>query len=147
MAIGIKTTVKGNGELMYSADGTVRMTVLASSAIVAKTGYKVIWNEYGPCTAAQADDVYNYMMGYAEVAHASGDVFDILVAGPIDDAITPSLDTTAGHALAMTNGAAVDAGADYSGATSQYAVVRTTSGSASTTQDLWLVPRYITATT
>ena len=146
MAIGITSTVSGNGELMHSADGTVRMTVLATSAIVAKTGYKVIFNEFGPCTAAQADDIYNYMMGYAEEAHSSGDIFDIQVGGPIDDIITPSLSCSVGHALAMTNGAAVDAGADYSGSTSEYAVVRTAS-TTSTTQDVWLVPRYITATT
>ena len=144
--IGINSITSGNGELIYSANGTVRMTVLATSAIVAKTGYKVIYNEFGPCTAAQADDVYNYMMGYAEEAHDSGDIFDILVGGPIDDAITPSLSMAVGHALAMTNGAAVDAGADYTGSTSQYAVARTAT-TTSTTQDLWLVPRYILATT
>lgn len=146
MAIGITSLVSGNGEIKYSADGTARMTVLATSAIVAKTGYKVIFNEFGPCTAAQADDIYNYMMGYAEVAHDSGDVFDILVGGPIDDAITPSLSCSVGHALEMINGAAEDSGADYSGSTSEYAVVRTVS-TTSTTQDLWLVPRYILATT
>lgn len=144
--VGITSTVSGNGELIYSADGTVRMLVLATSAIVAKTGYKIIFNEFGPCTAAQADDIYNYMMGYAEEAHDDATVFEILVGGPIDDAITPSLSVSVGHALLMTGGAAADAAADYSGATSEFAVCRTTSTS-STTQDLWLVPRYITATT
>ncbi len=144
--VGITTTVSGNGELIYSADGTVRMLVLATSAIVAKTGYKVIWNEFGPCTAAQADDIYEYMMGYAEEAHESGEVFEILVGGPMDDAITPSLSCSVGHALIMINGAAADVGSDYTGAVGQFAVVRTESTS-STTQDIWLVPREITATT
>ena len=144
--IGITALVSGNGELIYSADGTVRMRVLATSAIVAKTGYKVIFNEFGPCTAAQADDVFNYMMGYAEVAHDDATYFEIQVGGPIDDAITPSLSVSVGHALTMTNGAAVDAGGDYTGSGSQYAVCRTVS-TTSTTQDLWLVPRYIVAAT
>lgn len=144
--IGITGTVSGNGEMIYSADGTVRMTVLATGSIAAKTGYKVIWNEFGPCTAAQADDVFEYIMGYAEEAHDSGDYFEILVGGPIDDAITPSLSVSVGHALIMINGAAADVGSDYTGAVGQFAVCRTESTS-STTQDLWLVPREITATT
>ena len=144
--IGITATVSGNGELIYSADGTVRMQVLATSAIVAKTGYKVIWNEYGPVTAAQADDTTNYRMGYAEAAHDDATIFEILVGGPIDDAITPSLSVSVGHALLMHNGAIADAGADYTGATSEFAVCRTVSTS-SETQDLWLVPRMILSTT
>ena len=144
--IGITSTISGNGELSYSADGTVRVRVLATSAIVAKTGYKVLWNEFGPVTAAQADDTTNYMMGYAEKAHDDATVFEIQVGGPIDDIITPSLSCSVGHALEMINGAAADSGSDYSGLTSEFAVVRTASTSASV-QDVWLVPRMILSTT
>ncbi len=144
--IGITSTISGNGEKIYSADGTVRMKALAHGALTAKTPYKIIWNEFGPVTAALADDTNYYYVGVPEAAVDAGDVAELVIGGPVDDMVTPSLSISVGHAVSVLDGAVADAGADYSGAAGQFGVCRTASTS-STTQDVWLVPEKIIGTT
>lgn len=138
----IKTSLKKT----YGADQRVRVQVVAHAALTAKTPYKVIVNEYGYVTAALADDTNYFYVGVPESAVASGDTAWIVIGGPMEDVVTPSLSVSVGHAFTINNGAVADAGADYSGAAGQFAVCQTASTS-STTQDMLLVPERIIGTT
>jgi hypothetical protein len=131
----------------YDLDGTVWVWAKSHAALVKNTGYKVIINENGYVTAAQADDVLHYLFGApAKAAAAVGEWARIQIGGRITALITASLSVAVGHALHMYNGAIVDKGADYTGVSDEFAACVTASTS-SATQDVMLIPREITATT
>jgi len=142
----ISATISGSGEILVGGDGVGRMRCLAHAALTALTPYKMFWNEFGPVSAAIADDTTTYRIIIPEAAVASGVIFEGVVSGPIDDVVTPSLAIAVGNALSITNGVITDDGADYTGVSNQFAVCKTTSASAATTQDIWLIPREITGT-
>lgn len=133
-------------EPRYDQDGKVYRQAIAHGTLTALTPYKLIFNEYGPVTAALADDELHYRVIIPLAAVASGALFWGQTGGPIDDVVTPSLSVSVGHAFDIFDGAVADQGADYSGEVGEFAVCRTASTS-STTQDMWLVDREITGTT
>ena len=143
---GDNSSMKASFEKKYDTDGRVYVYAVAHGALTAKTPYKIICDEYGPITAALADDTNYYYVGVPELAVASGGVGKLYIGGEVDDVITPSLSVSVGHAFSFVDGAVADAGADYSGAAGQFAVCRTVSTS-STTQDMLLVPERIIGTT
>ena len=128
------------------ADGKVWLQVVAHDDLTALTPYKVIVNEYGYVTAALADDTNYYYVGVPAGAVDSGDICWVQIGGYIEDMVTPSLSVSVGHALKIDGGAVADAGADFSGGSSEFAVC-TAASSSSTTQDAVLVPERILATT
>ena len=140
--LGYTSTLKGSYEKIYSADGLVRMKVQAHAALTALTPYAIVCNEYGPITAALPSSGASIYVGVPEVAQDSGDMFEIVIGGPVDDVVTPSLSVSVGHGLTINTRAVADIGADFSGAAGEFAVCRTASTS-STTQDLNLVPEKI----
>jgi hypothetical protein len=139
------STQKATFQPRYDADGKVFLQAIAHGNLTAKTPYKLIYNEYGPVTAALADDTKQYRVVVPLAAVDSGDLAWLQHGGYISDMITPSLSVEVGHALELDGGVVADAGADYSGGTSEFAVCATES-STSTTQDAMLIPREITAT-
>jgi len=130
----------------YDADGTVWAKVTYTNDGVAKTPMMVQVTELGYEALDLADNTNRYLLGVPDKAYATGVEGWIQVGGPCDDVITPSLSMALGHALGITDGALVDVGADYSGATTNFAVARTATTSA-TTQDLMLVPLVALAAT
>ena len=140
------TTHYASFEWRYDADGKVWAQAQAHDTLVAKTVYKIIVNEFGQITAAQADDVLYYLLGVPEAAAASGDIVWLQIGGYIADMICPSLSVSVGHALTMTNGASVDSAADYTGAAGQFFVCATATTTATTITGQ-LVPKYILGTT
>ena len=145
--IGITSTLSGNGELIFSADGKVRMKALAHAALTAKTPYRIIWNEYGPVTTTIADDVHYFYVCVPEKDIDSGEVAELQIGGLVEDMITPSLSMEVGHAFKIFDGAVADVGSDYSGAAGEFGVAVTATAVASTTQDCFLVPIQIIGTT
>ena len=129
-------------ELRYDADGMVWAQAQAHDTLVAKTVYKIIVNEFGQITGAQASDTNYTYLAVAKEAATSGDIVWLQIGGYVTDMITPSLGFTIGHALVMTSGAIADAGGDYAGTAGQFAAATATS-SASSTQDAMLVPKII----
>lgn len=144
--IGLTSTIKTPIGKTFDANQQVRVKAIAGSALVAKTFYKVTFDEFGFVTQAQADDVHVYYMGMAEKAWDSGDLAELVIGGPVEDAITPSLSVSVGHAFIMVGGAIADVGADYTGVVGQFAIC-TEASTSSTTQNMLLVPERITATT
>jgi hypothetical protein len=144
--IGRTSTVTTGWELIHSADGKVRVPVVAHAALTALTPYKVTAGQTGRVTAALADDVSNYYVGVPEIAIASGAYGYVVVGGRMEDVITPSLGVTAGHAFSILDGAVADSGVVFTGLDGQFAVCTETS-TASTTQNMNLVPEKIKGTT
>lgn len=147
MPVGSRTsTRKTVMEPRRDADGKIWRQVLAGDTLVAKTPVKVTYDEFGGITAALADDTHSYYVGVPNDAAASGDLVWIQTGGQCDDVITPSLSVSVGHAFEIHNGAIADEGADYDGGANEFAIC-TTASSSSTTQDMLLMDRLITATT
>lgn len=124
----------------YDADNTVWVKGTYTNDGVAKTPMcvQIIATGYG--FTDLADNTNRYMLGVPDKAYATGVEGWIQVGGPCDDVITPSLAVAAGDAFGITDGALVDAATAYVGTTTQFAICRTTSASAATTQDMLLVP-------
>jgi hypothetical protein len=139
--------MKASFEKVYDADGGVWMRAVPHGDLTAKTPYKVIVNEYGPVTAALADDTTYYYVGVPiEAVDASEvDWCWMKIGGYIEDMVTPSLSVAVGHALSLDGGAVADAGADYTGAAGEFAVC-TEASTASETQCAILVPERILST-
>jgi hypothetical protein len=133
-------------ERKYDSDGKVWIQSVAHANLTAKTGYKVIVNEFGQITAAQADDQNYYYLAFPEAAVTSGDAAWLQIGGYIEDMVTPTLSVALGHALKMHDGAIADTGADYSGAAGEFAACSEASTS-SATQKAMLVPERIIGTT
>lgn len=123
----------------YDADNTVWVKGTYQDDGVAKTPMTVQVDENGYVFTDLADNTNRYMLGVPDKAYATGVEGWIQVGGPCDDVITPTLSVAVGHAFGITDGALVDVGADYSGATTNFAICRT-AGTSATTYDMLLVP-------
>lgn len=130
----------------HDADGTVWIQAYAAAGSVAKTPTELLENEYGYNASVLADNTHTAYFGVPAVTVASGDVGWYQIGGVCKNMITASLSMTIGHAIKIHDGACADVGADYSGASSEFAIAIATSTSA-TKQDVMLIPRRITATT
>jgi hypothetical protein len=140
------STQKATLEPRYDADGKVFRQAIAHGALTALTPYFIIFDEYGPKTAAVSDVADTVRIGVPAGAVSSGAVTWLQTGGPISDVVTPTLSIAVGHALKIHDGAIADVGADYTGSTSEWAVCTAASTSA-TTQDVFLVDREILTTT
>ena len=139
------TSMRSNDEIFYGADGRGYMNVYASEDLTAKTPYAIMWDEYGTFAIAIASDNESYIVGVPEKSWDSGTVARLYVKGLVEDVITASLAITAGHAVGISSGAVTDIAADYTGGATEWGVCVTTTGSASTTQDIFLTGHLITA--
>jgi hypothetical protein len=140
------STQKAPTGVFREADGKTYVYAIAHAALTAKTGYLVILNEYGPVTIAQADGAFYCYVGFPNDTVASGALAKLQIGGLIEDAITPSLSVSVGHAFKLYDGAIADVGSDYTGAASEFAACVTESSS-STTQDMMLCGHMILTTT
>ena len=131
-------------ELRYDADGTVWAQAQAHDTLVAKTVYKIVVNEFGQITAAQASDTNYTYLGVAAEAAAAADIVWLQVGGYVTGMITPSLTISQGHALAMNSGAIADSGADYAGTGGEFAAhAAATDAAAAAVHTVMLVPKII----
>lgn len=126
----------------FSADGKVYMYAVAHANLTAKTPYLVLANEYGAVTGATTATHGGYI-GVPTEAVTSGDVAKMQIGGLVTDMITPSLSISVGHACSIASSVVADTGADYIGAAAEFAVC-TTASTTSTTQDVMLVPKFVT---
>jgi len=133
-------------EWRYDSAGNVWVQAQAHDTLVAKTPYFVINNEFGQISSAQSDVTIYCLVGVAPAAAASADIDWLQIGGYCASMITPALTVSAGHALSIDGGVVADVAADYTGASSEFAVnVTLTAGG--TTCNAMLVPRYILTTT
>ncbi len=132
-------------EWRYDAN-KVWVQAQAHSTLVAKTLYKIIINEFGQITAAQADDTNYTLLGVADAAASSGDIVWLQIGGLVEDMITPTLSVAIGHAVKMFDGAIADVGSDYTGAASEFGTANVASSSAATL-DCMLIPKIHLGTT
>ena len=139
------TYIKASFQPRYDADGTVWRQVYVKATATAKTPMQIQYDEFGPVAIALAGGSDYYYVGVPNAAAAIGDIVWLQTGGYCADVITPSLSVSVGHAFGMTTGAIVDAGADYDGNASEFAVCCTVS-TTSTTQDMMLVDRMILET-
>lgn len=103
-------------------DGKGYMYAKAHSTLTVNTAYFISWDEYGPITMSLTDvDIYTYI-GVADEAVTAGNTARLQVMGYRASLTTPSLSTSAGHALGIAGGEIVDDAADYSGLRGQFAV-------------------------
>jgi hypothetical protein len=134
-------------EKRFDSNGSVWMNVAAHGALVESTIYKIITNEFGNVTAAQADDTSLCYLGAPEAAvAAAGDRDWLQIGGYLSDMVTPSLSVSVGHALKMHNGAIADVGADFTGAAAEFAC-NTAATTTATAHAVILVPDMVIATT
>jgi len=139
------TTQYTTFEPRYDGNGKVWRQAVAGDTLVAKTPVQIIYNEYGAVTLALAGGSDYYYVGVPAEAAAAGDVVWLQTGGYCADVITPELSVAVGHAHNITTGAIADAGADYDGNASEFAVNITASSSA-TTHDMMLLDRMILET-
>lgn len=135
-------TQKTTFELRYDADGKVFHNVVAHAELTAKTPIKITVNEFGPVTAALANEATYSYVGVPLGTIASGALAWIQIGGYITDVISTSLTIAVGNALNITTGAVADAAADYAGLVAEWAVNITPVG-ASTTHTVILVPKMV----
>lgn len=129
--------------IIYDAKGQGKVFVKAGLALVAGTAYEISYDEDGREAIAVATAGNKRMIGVAEVAVASGSYGWLIVEGEVE-LTTPSITTTAGHAVKMdTAGVIADSGAAYSSANDEFGVFTSTDASAGTTHSAYLVPREI----
>ncbi len=125
-------------------DGKVWIVAKSHAALVANTPYALIIDEAGWVTAAlpaAAKDIY---VGVPAAAVAgAGEFVRMQIGGRVTAMVTPSLSVSVGHGLTVNTAAVADIGADFSGAAGEFAACVTES-TASTTQDVVLIPERIT---
>jgi hypothetical protein len=119
----------------------------AHAALTALTAYALTWNEFGYLTWAIPDSgSFQYHIVVPLVAVVSGDWFLGLIAGQVDDMVTPSLSVAIGHAVEIHDGLIADQGADPTGAPNEFGLATTASVSA-TALDTLLFGERVTGTT
>jgi hypothetical protein len=136
------TTIKAPWDITYDADGKAWMYAIAHTTLVANTPYLIKADEFGPITGATTATHGGYI-GVPDKAGTSGAKVRLQVGGRVTAMITPSLSISVGHACSIASSVVADTGADYIGAAAEFAVCKTAS-TTSTTQDVILVPKFVT---
>ena len=130
-------------EKRWDSDGTVWLQVQSHDALVAKTPYGIVANEFGWITQAlPASGKYIYVGVPAAAVAASGEIVLVQIGGYLTNMITPALDLSVGHGLTVNTGAVADIAADYSGAAGEFAVATVAGGSVEV-QTVMLIPERI----
>lgn len=144
MVFAKDTYMYASFEKSYDADGTVWLMAQAHDALVAKTPYGIVINEYGNITQAlPAAGKYIYV-GVPERAWTSGDIARLQIGGYIADMITAELSVSVGHGLTVNTAAVADIGADFSGAAGEFFCVLTETTTASAHTGILIPERIIT---
>ena len=130
----------------YDADGKVWIRCKYVHDGVLNTPMVVVADENGYAAYDMSDTTANCYIGVSAKAYATGAEGPIQIGGRVSAMVTGSLSMAVGHGLLVHDGAVADAGADYYGNTSEFAVAITASTSA-TTQDVLLIPERILTTT
>ncbi len=138
------TIIKAPWDITYDADGKGWMYAIAHGTLVKNTPYLIMANEFGPLTAATTAGSGG-MIGVPDQTGVSGTKVRLQVAGRVSALITPSLTTSAGHALSIGTSVVADVGADYLEKAAEFAVVKTASSGAAETQDVILTAHPIIA--
>ena len=127
----------------FDSDGKVYLNVQSHDALVAKTPYGIVANEFGWISQAlPAADKYIYV-GVPEVAVAAAALLPWLqIGGYITAMVTASLSTAVGHGLTVNTGAIADIGADFTGAAGEFCV-NTAATSPASIHTVMLVPERI----
>lgn len=128
-------------------DGRIIIFARAHTTLTAGTPYRVKYDEYGPFTAAIADDADSYRVGVAKLATVTGGIAELVHGGPYSGMVTPSLSCTVGHGLGIRGGAITDEGADFDDLHDAVFALVYTASTTSTTQDVIMIPEVITAST
>ena len=130
-------------EKRYDSDGTVWFQVQSHDALVAKTPYGIVANEFGWISQAlPASGKYIYV-GVPAVAVAAAAALPWLqIGGYLTAMVTPALDISVGHGLTVNTGAVADIGGDFTGAAGEFAACTVAGGSVEV-QTVMLVPERI----
>lgn len=134
-------------EPRFDVNGKVWLNVQAHDALVAKTPYQIIANEYGLITKAVTDEEYYCRMGVPEAAVDSGAYAWIQHGGYVANMICSSDTFGVGHAVKKYDATIVCTDADYTGGASEFAVAAETVAEAAEIVDVMLMPRQILGTT
>lgn len=130
----------------YNADGRVYLYARAHTTLTKSTPYRIKYDEYGPFTAALADDQDTYRLGVATAATVTNGIAKLVHGGPYAGMITPSLSVALGHAVKVSGGAVADEGSDFDDLHDNMFGLAYTASDTSTTQNVILIPEPILAT-
>lgn len=133
------------GQVM-DQDGRIIIFARAHTTLTANTPYRVKYDEYGPFTAALANDQDTYRVGVAKYATVTNEIAELVHGGPAASVVTASLSVSVGHALKVSGGAVADEGSDFDDLHDNMFGVCYTASSSSATQDIIMIPEVITAT-
>ena len=131
----------------FDQDGGVYRAARAHTTLTLNTPYRISYDEYGPLTAAFADDADTFRIGVAQEAALTGAVTWLKTGGYCAGVITPSLSVSVGHALGMRGGAIVDIGADFDDLHDDAWAICTAETSSATAHNVILLDEPITAST
>ena len=130
----------------YNADGRVYLYARAHTTLTAATPYRIKYDEYGPFTAALANDQDTYRVGVALAATPTDAIAKLVHGGPYSGMVSASLSMALGHAVKVAGGAVADEGNDFDDLHDNMFGLAYTASTTSTTQDVILIPEVITAT-
>lgn len=131
----------------YGQKGEVFRAARAHTTLTTGTPYRIKYDEYGPVTAALADDTDTYRVGVATGATKAGEIAWLQTGGYYAGMVTPSLSVSVGHGLGVTDGVVADSGADFDDLHGSIFAVNTVATTTATSHNVILVDEPITATT
>lgn len=131
----------------YGQDGGVWRAARAHATLTVGTPYRIKYDEYGPVTAALADDSDTYRVGVAEEAAKTGEVTWLKTGGYYASMVTPTLSVSVGHGLGVGGGAVIDEGGDFDDLHDSAFAICTTASTSSESQAVILIDEPITAST
>lgn len=126
-------------------DGRVIAFARAHTTLTAGTPYRIKYDEYGPFTAALANDQDTYRVGIAKTSTKTGEIAELVHGGPYAGVVTASITGTVGYAAKVSAGAVASEGSDFDDLhDNMFGAFYTTQ--TGTSQDIIMVPEVITAT-
>jgi hypothetical protein len=127
-------------------EGRVIAFARAHATLTAGTPYRIKYDEYGPFTAALANDQDTYRVGVAKAATVTGAIAELVHGGPYSGMITATLSMAVGEAVKVAGGACADEAADFDDLHDNMFAVAYTATTNALAQDVILIPEVITAT-
>jgi hypothetical protein len=118
--------------------GQTELYAYATTALTAKTMYRIDYGTYGPEIAAIADDTKYFAVCIPEADIASGATGWVVTRGHVEDAIVPSSTYTTDHAFKLTNGGILTMSATWAGNGYEVGVFTETHAANTTTSDIYL---------
>ena len=136
-----KSTVKTMSAPWTDPDGKMWIDVIPHTALVAKTPYKVVWNEYGWVTEALSASSGWCYIGVPDTTGVSGTKMPVQIGGLCEDMITPSITSVVGYGVKLSRSLVAISPGDFSGATNEFGSCQ--EASSGTTHDVLLYGRPI----